>query len=120
MAELSLGFSKPPVILAGGVEEVRRKQLTRLSENFPAGGIININNPGSEWELDGETITFSSTEDFIERVKIYRNGQLLDTGFPTEDCDVFPVISGPQNSQISFKMFITKNDVIQIWKYILR
>lgn len=116
MADLSFSFS--PQVQVAGLEETRTKQLTRLSGPFPADTALNVNNPGPEWELDGETITFSNEQDFLENVKVYRNGQLLDTGQELESCDVFPLISGPQSNQIVFKMFIAQNDIIQIWKYI--
>lgn len=54
--------------------------------------------------------------DFVERVAIYRNGQLLYNGdsVPVDDNDPTEVYPGSDNSKIKFEFPIIRGDTIQV------
>jgi len=77
----------------------------RLTADFPADADFTIPNG----------LTYSQTE-FVERVAVYRNGQLLYNGTtqPTNDADPTDVYPGSDNSKIKFCWGLTRGDTIQV------
>lgn len=78
----------------------------KLTADFPADTDFTIPNG----------LTYNQAE-FVERVAIYRNGQLLYNGLikPTDDfrdpTDVWP---GSDNTKIKFSWGLTRGDTIQV------
>lgn len=77
----------------------------KLMADFPAD--IDFTIPGG--------LTYNQTE-FVERVAIYRNGQLLYNGLvqPTDDKDPTDVYPGSDNTKIRFTWGLTRGDTIQV------
>ena len=78
---------------------------TKLVSDFPEDTDFTI--PGG----------LSYTQDrFVERVAIYRNGQLLYNGLtqPTDDKDPTDVYPGSDNTKIKFSWGLTRGDTIQV------
>lgn len=108
----------PQAVLPPTLREERSRELFLLEGPLPKGTSIDINNPGPSWQASGETITFEDAADFAQNIKVYRNGQLIDSGTTASGSDVYPIVTGPQNSTMTFNFFLAQHDFIQIWKLI--
>lgn len=92
-----------------------RQVLCRIGGNFEADTTLDLLNPGTGWEADGNIVTFAGATAFTEQVQVYRNGQLLYSGPTASGIDdvYFVTASG----SLAFRSPIIKNDVIQVWGF---
>jgi len=95
--------------------EVQKRVLIRTGGTVTANTTINIDTPGAGWTVFGDDILLTSSGVFVEASKVYTNGflQLLGPDDAANN-DVYRVAA---NYDIAFEYKISKNDVIQIYKF---
>jgi hypothetical protein len=95
--------------------EVQKRVLIRTGGSISANTTIDIDAPGAGWTVYGDDILLTSSGTFVEACKVYSNGilQLLGPDDAANN-DVYWVAA---NYDIAFEYKITKNDVIQIYKF---
>jgi hypothetical protein len=118
MAELSLGCcqsNSQVVIPSGSGISLSRRVLVRTGGSVPANTVINLNSPGVDWVVSGNSVTFSGSSDFTDNTQFYRNGQILLTGENSSANNDVYFSSSPDN--VAFEFPIVSNDILQIWKF---
>jgi len=120
MSELSM-FVGTAVQQGGGgqrIEDIQKKVIVRTQGKFPPNTSVDINTPGPGWIAEGASLSFASTQVFLDYAQVYRNGQLIcaaDFAGPLA-ADVYVSVIGPI-ILFYFDYHIATNDVITVWKY---
>ena len=96
--------------------EIQKRTLVRIQgANHERNTSLNIETPGSEWEVAGDSITIPSSGTFVESVSVFFNGGLLLNGADASaDRDVY-FFAAP--NEIAFEFDLKKKTVLQIWKF---
>jgi len=90
-----------------------RQVMKRIGGLFEARTILDLINPGPDWEIFGIITGIEDIVDLLIETKIYRNGQLLiGSADISQDSDFYFV----DRNKIAFIFHIRKGEVLQISK----
>ncbi len=96
--------------------EIQKRILIRTGDGVHSrNDPLDIETPGSEWEISGDSITIPGSGTFMESVSVFHNGSLLLNGAnASADRDVYFVAS---DHEIAFEFSLNKRAVLQIWRF---
>ncbi len=96
--------------------EIQKRILIRTTgDKHPKNEPLDIENPGPEWDVTGDSITIPGSGTFVESVSVFFNGSLLLNGADAfADRDVYFVAA---DHEIAFEFDLKKKTVLQIWKF---
>lgn len=90
-----------------------KRVIIRTGNDISANQSVDTSNPGAGWSAYGDTISWSTANDFVENVSVFYNGQLqLVASGSADNNDVYQLGS----PTIAFEFLVRKNDVIQLWR----
>ena len=112
MSELTIFYPAATTVVSTQ-DRTESLRLTRTGGDFISGTPLNIVDPGSGWNAEGDVVVIGDIYDLKSNTQIYQNGQILMTGSLAENPDVY-FISG---NTIAFAFKIRNNEVVQIWKH---
>jgi hypothetical protein len=96
--------------------EIQKRILIKtIGGVHPKNTSLNIDAPGSEWEISGDDIDIPDSGTFMESVSVYFNGALLLNGANSSaNRDVYFVAA---NHEIAFEFNLNRRTVLQIWRF---
>lgn len=95
--------------------EIQKRTLILLGNSFNADTTLDLSTPGADWNSYGDTLTWTSANDFVENVSVFVNGVLqLPASGSADNNDVY-FVGTPD--QLAFEYKLRSNDIIQIWKF---
>lgn len=98
------------------IPEIQKRTLVRIgADKHERNTPLDIENPGADWEVTGDSITIPGSGTFVDSVSVFFNGALLLNGDDAfADRDVY-FSSAP--SEIAFDFDLKKRAVLQVWKF---
>jgi len=103
-------------VSGGPTPEIQKRILIRTEGGKHARNTpLDIENPGSEWDVSGDSITIPDSGTFENSISVFYNGALLLNGpNAASNKDVY-FFGSP--SDIAFEFDLKKKTVLQIWKF---
>jgi len=90
-----------------------RQVLVRTGGQLAANTTIDLSAPDAGWTSSGDTVSWVSSDHFLDQIQIYLNGVLQLTGVDSAaDNDVY-FVANPD--QMAFEFIIKENDIVQVW-----
>ncbi len=99
-------------------QEIQKRLLVNVGAKHSKHGrntSLDIENPGTDWEVTGDSITIPGSGTFVESVSVFYNGALLLNGADVlANRDVY-FVAAP--NEIAFDFDLKTKTVLQIWKF---